>query len=237
MPQYTITVENLDPHCLGDKYNQVIVANTCIEYIVRIENSSTTKGPFNISVDGLLTYSNVSRNELINGLFLNLNCATLPVYILYASTFNFDSRTDTVYFETPLNNRWGAANGLTPEYTNTGWQNFITRRIDNDDRIVNIAETLGITNPINVGSQLRLTYPSGSGNTSALLIYPSKYGYISDSGLREIGNPTNIQGMKPGVSNKQEIILNGENYYITQISNNQGSPGQVINWQVIATED
>lgn len=236
MPSYVIKVENLDPDCSNNEYIQTIVANSCTEYLVRIDPSSTTNGPFNVYVNDVLLYSNVSRTQLIIGYTLNLNCENPPTYLLYASTYDFDNQLDTVYFEVPLNLRWGVGNGLAPEYTTLAWETFINRRITNSDRIVNLTTSSGITNPINVGQQFKLSYPSGSGNTSALLIYPKKWGYISDNGLQEIGNPGNIQGMKPQSNNRNEIILSGSPYYIAQFTNYQGSEGQNQNWQIILKE-
>ena len=236
MPSYTIVVENLDQFCSNEQITNTVIANSCTEYIVRIDASSTTKGPFNIYVNSILLYSEVSRNQMINGYFINLNCESSPTFLLYASTYDVNNKLDTVYYEIPFNFRWGAGNGLSPEYTSSGWETFINRRVNNNDRIVNLTTTSGITNPTNLGQQIRLNYPSGSGNTSAILIYPSKYGYISDNGLQEIGNNTNNQGLKPNTNNRQTITLSGETYYITQITEYQGSEGQMQNWEVISNQ-
>lgn len=238
MPIYTIEIENLDPSCSNNKITRQVVVNTCSEYIVRIEPSSTTRGPFNIYVNSVLVLSDVSRTQMVIGQFVNLFCEDTPTYLLYASTHDLFQNLDTVFYEdVGLNRRWGVGNGLAPEYSNTQWQIFIDRRITNNDRIYNLTTLSGITNPTNIGQQIRLNYPVGSGNTSALIIYPSKYGYISDSGLQEIGNSANIQGLKPKNNQRQTITLSGESYYVAQITEYQGSEGQVQNWQVISNEN
>jgi hypothetical protein len=236
MPAYNIVVENLDPGCSNDQITNTVVANSCTEYIVRIDPSSTTKGPFNISFNGLQVYTNVSRNQMINGLFLNLACESEPTYLIYASTYDINNTLDTVYYEIPFNDRWGVGNGLSPEHTTSAWEIFINRRINNDDRIINLTTVSGITNPTNIGQQLRLSFPIGSGNTSAILIYPAKYGYISDTGLQEIGNSANVQGLKPLNNNRQSLNISGTSYYIAQITEYQGSEGQQQSWQVISNE-
>jgi hypothetical protein len=203
---------------------------------VRIDPSSTTKGPFNIYINDVLVYSNIVRTELIGGLFVNLNCESTPTFLIYASTYDNNNKLDTIYYEIPFNFRWGVGNGLTPEYSDVAWETFINRRVNNDDRIQNLTILSGITNPTSVGQQLKLSFPIGSGNTSAIIVYPKKYGYISDYGLQEIGNTANIQGMKPSNNSRQEINLSGTPYYVAQITEYQGSEGQVQNWHVISNE-
>jgi hypothetical protein len=157
--------------------------------------------------------------------------------LIYASTYNTNDRIDTVFYEdTGLNRRWGIGNGLAPEYSNTGWETFINRRITNNDRIVNLTVLSGITDPSLVGTQIRIEYPSDSGNTSAILLYPATYNYISDGGLQEIGNESNLQGLKPMSNDRLVIPISGVSYYIAQITNYQGSEGQKQNWQVISSE-
>lgn len=235
--QYTIVVENLDPFCSNDSYTEVVNVNNCTEYIVRIGPSSTVKGPFNIYVNNILVYSNVQRAQLIVGLFVELNCNTSPTFLIYASTYNINQTTDTIYYEIPQNKRWGVGNGLTPDFSVSGWETFINRRITNNDRIVNLTQLSGVTNPTNIGQQFKLSYPFGSGNTSAIIVYPAKYGYISNNGLQEIGNTANVQGLKPESDNRQMITLSGTNYYIAQFTNYQGSEGQQQSWEVISRED
>jgi hypothetical protein len=237
MPSYLIEVENIDPSCSNDKFSQTIVANSCTEYIVRIDPSSTAKGPFNLYVNNILLYTNISRSQLVIGYFVKLDCDDNPTYLIYASTYNTNDRIDTVFYEdVGLNRRWGVGNGLSPEYSNTGWETFINRRILNNDRIINLTTSSGITDPTLVGIQLNLTYPSGSGNTSAILIYPASYNYISDGGLQEIGNESNIQGLKPKNNDRLTVSISGVSYYIAQITNYQGSEGQEQSWQVISSE-
>lgn len=235
MAQYTILVENLDPDCPSNTYTQVITATGCTEYIVRLTLDSTTNGPFNVYVNSVLVYSNISRVELTLGVTVYLNCDSTPSFLIYASTYLPNEKTDTVYFN-PATNLWGAGNGSVPEFTSSGWTTFIDRRLVNSDRIYNITQLSGITNPTTIGTQIHLEYPSGSGNTSALLVYPTTYGYISDFGLEEINNHINVQGMKPSNSNRQAIILSGNTYYVAQVTNYQGSVGQKQSWQVISNE-
>jgi hypothetical protein len=75
MATYTITVTNNAVGCDNEIEQQLTVAG-CSTYIVRLTSNSTALGPFNVYVNGLLYYSNVSRVEMLLGVEVILECET-----------------------------------------------------------------------------------------------------------------------------------------------------------------
>lgn len=75
MSTYSIIVTNNAPGC-GTEIEQQVTVTGCTTYIVRISQNSNALGPFNVYVNDVLYYSNQTRTEMLNGVVVNLECAT-----------------------------------------------------------------------------------------------------------------------------------------------------------------
>jgi hypothetical protein len=75
MSTYTILVTNIAPGCNNEIEQQVSVTG-CTTYIVRLTSNSNALGPFNVYVDNDIYYSAVTRNDMLNGVVVNIECTT-----------------------------------------------------------------------------------------------------------------------------------------------------------------
>jgi hypothetical protein len=75
MTTYSILVTNNAPGCATEIEQQLTVTG-CTTYIVRLASNSNALGPFNVYVDNVIYYSAQTRNEMLNGVVVNLECIT-----------------------------------------------------------------------------------------------------------------------------------------------------------------
>ena len=75
MSIYSILVTNNAPGCATEIEQQLTVTG-CTSYIVRLTSNSNALGPFNVYVDDIIYYSGASRNDMINGIVVTLECGT-----------------------------------------------------------------------------------------------------------------------------------------------------------------
>lgn len=75
MTTYSILVTNNAPGCATEIEQQLTVTG-CTTYIVRLASNSNALGPFNVYVDNIIYYSAQTRNEMLNGVVVNLECVT-----------------------------------------------------------------------------------------------------------------------------------------------------------------
>ena len=75
MSLYTIIVYNNAPGC-GTEIEQQVTVSGCTNYIVRLTSNSNALGPFDVYVDTTIYYSAVTRNELLNGVVVSIECVT-----------------------------------------------------------------------------------------------------------------------------------------------------------------
>jgi hypothetical protein len=75
MTLYSILVTNNAPGCNTEIEQQLSVTG-CTSYIVRLTSNSNALGPFNVFIDDVIYLSDVTRNELINGVVVTLECGT-----------------------------------------------------------------------------------------------------------------------------------------------------------------
>jgi hypothetical protein len=75
MTTYSILVTNNAPGCATEIEQQLTVTG-CTSYIVRLASNSNALGPFNVYVDNVIYYSAQTRNEMLNGVVVNLECIT-----------------------------------------------------------------------------------------------------------------------------------------------------------------
>ena len=73
MSIYTIIVTNNAPGCAAEIEQQLTVTG-CTSYIVRLASNSNALGPFNVYVDPTLIYSAVTRDNMLLGVVVNLQC-------------------------------------------------------------------------------------------------------------------------------------------------------------------
>ena len=75
MTLYSILVTNNAPGCNTEIEQQVNVTG-CTSYIVRLTSNSNALGPFNVFVDDVIYLSAVTRNEMLFGVVVTLECGT-----------------------------------------------------------------------------------------------------------------------------------------------------------------
>jgi hypothetical protein len=72
---HTILVTNNAAGC-NTEIEQQLTVTGCTTYIVRLPLNSNALGPFDVYVDSVLIYSSVSRNDMIDGVVITLECGT-----------------------------------------------------------------------------------------------------------------------------------------------------------------
>jgi hypothetical protein len=75
MTTYSILVTNIAPGC-NNQIEQQISVTECTTYIVRLTANSNALGPFNVFVDNEIYYSAVTRNDMLDGVVVNIQCTT-----------------------------------------------------------------------------------------------------------------------------------------------------------------
>jgi hypothetical protein len=75
MSLYSILVTNNAPGCNTEIEQQLSVTG-CTSYIVRLTSNSNALGPFNIYIDDVIYLSAVTRNEMLDGVVITLECGT-----------------------------------------------------------------------------------------------------------------------------------------------------------------
>ena len=75
MSIYSILVTNNAPGCTSEIEQQLSVSG-CSQYIVRLTPNSNSIGPFNVYLDDIIYYSAVTRNDLLDGVILTIQCGT-----------------------------------------------------------------------------------------------------------------------------------------------------------------
>jgi hypothetical protein len=75
MSLYSILVTNNAPGCNTEIEQQLSVTG-CTSYIVRLTSNSNALGPFNVYIDDVIYLSAVTRNEMLYGVVVTLECGT-----------------------------------------------------------------------------------------------------------------------------------------------------------------
>ena len=75
MTTYNILVTNNAPGC-NNQIEQQISVTGCSTYIVRLTSNSNALGPFNVYVDASLYYTAQTRNEMLSGVTVVIECGT-----------------------------------------------------------------------------------------------------------------------------------------------------------------
>lgn len=75
MTLYSILVTNNAPGCNTEIEQQLSVTG-CTSYIVRLTSNSNALGPFNVFIDDVIYLSDVTRDEMIDGVIVTLECGT-----------------------------------------------------------------------------------------------------------------------------------------------------------------
>jgi hypothetical protein len=116
MTTYTITVTNNAVGC-DNEIEQQLTVEGCSTYIVRLTSNSNALGPFNVYVNGLLYYSNVTRVEMLLGVEVILECGTpTPTPTPSITPTNQTPTPTPTNTETPTNT---PTNTITPTQTPT----------------------------------------------------------------------------------------------------------------------
>ena len=75
MSIYSILVTNNAPGCTAEIEQQLSVVG-CSQYIVKLTPNSNSIGPFNVYLDDIIYYSAVTRNDLLDGVIIIIQCGT-----------------------------------------------------------------------------------------------------------------------------------------------------------------
>ena len=75
MSIYSILVTNNAPGCTSEIEQQLSVSG-CSQYLVKLTPNSNSLGPFNVYLDDVINYSAVTRNDLLDGVVLVIQCST-----------------------------------------------------------------------------------------------------------------------------------------------------------------
>lgn len=75
MTLYSILVTNNAPGC-NTEIEQQLQVTGCTSYIVRLTSNSNALGPFNVFIDDVIYLSAVTRNEMLMGVVITLECVT-----------------------------------------------------------------------------------------------------------------------------------------------------------------
>jgi hypothetical protein len=116
MTLYSILVTNNAPGCNTEIEQQLSVIG-CTSYIVRLTSNSNAIGPFNVYINDVIYLSDVTREEMIDGVVIVLDCGTptptpTPTITPTPSLTPTNTQTPT---ETPTNTP-------TPSFTPTNTQ-------------------------------------------------------------------------------------------------------------------
>jgi len=114
MSTYNILVTNNAPGCATEIEQQLTVTG-CTSYIVRLASNSNALGPFNVYVNTFIYYSGVSRNDMFNGVVVNLECVT-PTPTPTPTVTPTVTTTSTI---TPTPTQTDPMTGATPTTTST----------------------------------------------------------------------------------------------------------------------
>lgn len=109
MSIYSILVTNNAPGCSAEIEQQLTVTG-CTSYIVRLASNSNALGPFNIYIDDVIYYSAATRNDMLNGIVVTLECTTPTPTPTPTTTLTPTPSSTTGLTPTPTN---------TPTYTST----------------------------------------------------------------------------------------------------------------------
>jgi len=118
MSTYSILVTNEAPGC-GTEIEQQLTITGCTSYIVRLASNSNALGPFNVYVDNVIYYSAQTRNEMLNGVVINLECVT-PSPTVTPTITPSPTQTDPMTGATPtptITSTNTATPTTTPTYT------------------------------------------------------------------------------------------------------------------------
>ena len=75
MTTYSILVTNNAPGC-DNQIEQQISVTGCTSYIVKLTQNSTALGPFDVYVDNEIYYSAATRDEMVFGVVVKIECTT-----------------------------------------------------------------------------------------------------------------------------------------------------------------
>jgi hypothetical protein len=117
MSIYSITVINTAPGC-NNEIVQELSVSSCSSYIVKLIPNSTALGPFDVYVDDVLYYSDVTLAEMLIGVVIVLQCAT-PTNTPTNTTTPTNTATPTQTSTTGLTPTPTPTNTETPTNTPT----------------------------------------------------------------------------------------------------------------------
>ena len=123
MTLYSILVTNNAPGCNTEIEQQLSVTG-CTSYIVRLTSNSNALGPFNVYIDDEIYLSDVTREEMIDGVVVVLDCGTptpTPTPTI-TTTPSFTPTNTPTPTETPTNTPTPTetpTNTPTPTHTST----------------------------------------------------------------------------------------------------------------------
>ena len=113
MTLYSILVTNNAPGC-NTEIEQPVPVTGCTSYIVRLTSNSNALGPFNVFIDDVIYLSAVTRNEMLMGIVVTLECGTPTPTPTITPTVTPTITPSPTFTPTP-----SATPGATPTQTET----------------------------------------------------------------------------------------------------------------------
>lgn len=86
MSIYSIVVVNTAPGC-GNVIEQQLNVTSCSSYIIRLSPTSNAVGPFNVLVNDEIYYQDQTRQQMLNGVIINLMCDTPDILLFTQEGF------------------------------------------------------------------------------------------------------------------------------------------------------
>ena len=100
MATYTITVTNNADGC-NNEIEQQLTVTSCSTYIVRLTSNSNALGPFDVYLDSSIYYSAQTRDEMLSGVTVAIDCGSPTPTPTPTVTPTSETPTPTPTSETP----------------------------------------------------------------------------------------------------------------------------------------
>lgn len=93
MSIYSIVVVNTAPGC-GNEIEQQLNVTSCSSFIVKLSPTSNAIGPFNVLVNDEIYYQDQTRQQMLNGVIINLMCDSPDILLFTQEGFQLVTQDD-----------------------------------------------------------------------------------------------------------------------------------------------
>ena len=178
MSIYSITVINTAPGC-DNEIVQELTVTSCSSYIVKLIPNSTALGPFDVYVNDVLYYSDVTLAEMLIGVVIVLQCAT-PTNTPTNTTTPTNTATPTQTSTTGLTPTPTPTQTQTPTQTGTSGLTP-TPTPTNTETPTNTPTNTQTQTPTNTSTPTNTPTPSGAAFSA--YIFPEPQDSVSQNDL------------------------------------------------------